>query len=169
MPLSLYDVTIPIFIRGLNNLSANLKKAEDYANENKISHSELLDARLIDDMAALPFQIQRASNSAKDAAVRVAGADSIVMEDNETTFDDLQKRIAKTIDYLNGVDPASFQDKETTEVVLKLKIGDKKFTGQEYLLLFALPNFYFHTTTAYGILRHKGVPLGKLDFLGQWP
>ena len=167
MPVSLYDVSIPVFIRGLNNLAAFLKKAEDYANEKQIPHSELLNAKLIDDMAALPFQIQRVSDTAKGAAVRVGGAENVVMEDTETTFEELQTRISRTIDFLNGVDKGGFEGKETTEVVLKLRSGDRKFTGETYLLNYALPNFYFHVTTAYAILRHKGVPVGKIDFLGK--
>lgn len=167
MPVSLYDLSIPVFIRGLNNLAAFLKKAEDYANEKQIPHSELLNARLVDDMAALPFQIQRVSDTAKGVAVRVGGAESVVMEDTETTFEDLQTRISRTIDFLNRVDKGAFEGKETAEVVLKLKSVDRKFTGETYLLKFALPNFYFHVTTAYAILRHKGVPVGKMDFLGQ--
>jgi len=167
MPVSLYDLSIPVFIRGLSILAAFLKKAEDYANEKQIPHSELLNARLVDDMAALPFQIQRVSDTAKGAAVRVGGAESVVMEDIETTFEDLQTRISRTIDFLNRVDKGAFEGKETAEVVMKLRGEDRKFTGETYLLKFALPNFYFHVTTAYAILRHKGVPVGKMDFLGQ--
>ena len=166
MPVSLYDLSIPVFIRGLNNLAAFLKKAEDYANEKQIPHSELLDARLVDDMAALPFQIQRVSDTAKGAAVRVAGAENVAMEDTEKSFEDLQTRISRTIDFLNGVDKGAFEGKETAEVVLKLRSGDRKFTGETYFLKYALPNFYFHVTAAYAILRHKGVPVGKIDFLG---
>lgn len=167
MPVSLYDLSIPVFIRGLSILAAFLKKAEDYANEKQIPHSELLNARLVDDMAALPFQIQRVSDTAKGVAVRVGGAESVVMEDTETTFEDLQTRISRTIDFLNRVDKGAFEGKETAEVVMKLRGEDRKFTSETYLLKFALPNFYFHVTTAYAILRHKGVPVGKMDFLGQ--
>ncbi|OCK98797.1 uncharacterized protein K441DRAFT_654169 [Cenococcum geophilum 1.58] len=166
MPVSLYDLSIPVFIRGLSNLAAFLKKAEDYANEKQIPHSELLNARLVDDMAALPFQIQRVSDTAKGVTVRVGGAENVVMEDTETTFEDLQTRISRTIDLLNRVDKGAFEGKETAEVVMKLRGEDRKFTSETYLLKFALPNFYFHVTTAYAILRHKGVPVGKMDFLG---
>jgi len=167
MPISLYEISVPVFIRGLNNLSAILKKAEAYADEKGIPHEELLGARLIEDMFPLTTQIQRASDSAKGAAVRVAGVDPVSMEDNEKTFADLEARIQKTIVFLEGVKETSMDGKEESEVSQKTAFGEMKFTSTSYLLGGVLPNFYFHLTTAYAILRHKGVPLGKLDFLGK--
>ena len=167
MPLSLYEISVPVFIRGFNNLSAILKKAKAYADEKGIPHEELLGARLVEDMFPLTYQIQRASDSAKGAAVRVAGVDPVSMEDNEKTFADLEARIQKTIAFLKGVKETSMDGKEESEVSLKTGSGEMKFTSTSYLLLFALPNFYFHMTTAYAILRHKGVPIGKMDFLGK--
>ena len=167
MPISLYEISVPPFIRGLNNLSAILKKGEAYADEKGIPHEELLQAKLFEDMFPLTYQIQRASDASKGAAVRVADVEPVSMEDNETTFADLQARIQKTIDLLKGVKETSMDGKEESEVVLKTGAGAFKFTSTSYLLTFALPNFYFHVTTAYAILRHKGVPVGKMDYLGK--
>lgn len=118
-------------------------------------------------MAALPFQIQRVSDAAKSPATRVAGVDPVVMPDDETTFEELQARIQKTIDFLKTVPEDSMDGKEEQEIVLKLNAGELRATAKSYLLDFVLPNFYFHMTTAYSILRHNGVPVGKLDFLGK--
>ena len=150
-------------ISTLNNLSAILKKAETHANDKSIPHSELLEARLAPDMAALPFQIQSMSNTAKFIPVRVAGAENLPMEDNEKTFEELQARISKTIEYLNSVKREDFDGKEDVEVTVR----DNKFSAINYLTTFAVPNFYFHAATAYGILRMKGVDVGKKDFLGK--
>lgn len=119
-------------------------------------------------MASLPFQIQRVSDAAKGAAARVAGVEVVAMPDNETTFEELQARIQKTIDLLKTVSEDSMDGKEDKEIVVKLGNGKLMFTGaaKDYILKFVLPNFYFHITTAYNILRHNGVPIGKWDFLG---
>ncbi len=162
-PLSLYDIGVTPLIRTLNALSAILKKAETHANDKSIPHSELLEARLAPDMAALPFQIQTVSNTAKFISVRIAGAENVPMEDKEETFGELQARITKTIEFLNAVKREDFDGKEDVEVSMR----DYRFTGVGYLTTFALPNFYFHATTAYGILRMKGVDIGKLDFMGK--
>ena len=152
MPVTLYELSIPVFIRNLNNLSAILKKGEAYADEQGIPHARLLEARLVEDMKALPYQIQRCSDSAKGAAVRVAGLQPVAMADNETTFEDLQARIQKTVDFLKSVERASMDDKDESPVVLKTGVGEVQFTATRYLLDFALPNFFFHVVTAYGIL-----------------
>ncbi|KAJ9660851.1 hypothetical protein H2201_006743 [Coniosporium apollinis] len=167
MPISLYDLSVPLFIRTLTNLAGILKKAEQYADDNGIPHSDFLTARLAADMLPFTFQIQSCSNTAKNSAVRVADTVAVPMEDNESTFAELQARIAKTIDVLKGVDPSKYDGTEEKEVVLKFPGKEFKFTGQSYLLTFAIPNFFFHATTAYDILRSKGVPLGKADFLGS--
>ena len=129
-------------------------------------HAQLLDTRLVEDMAALPFQIQRVSDTCKGAVVRVAGVEGVAMADNETTFEELHARIQKTIDFLKTVPENSMDGKEEKEVVIKTKDAEYKWTATNFLLQFAMPNFYFHITTAYNILRHKGVPIGKKDFLG---
>ena len=117
-------------------------------------------------MAALPFQIQSASDHAKNSVARVAGVDLVSMPDNETTFEELQARIKKTIDFLKTLPEDSMDGKEEKEIVMKFKRGELVFTAKSYILDFVLPNFYFHLTTAYDILRHKGVPLEKWDYLG---
>jgi hypothetical protein len=115
----------------------------------------------------LTGQIQRASDSAKFVPIRVGGVENLPMADEETTFADLHARIRKTADFLKAVDPAGMADKEDIEVVIKTRSGSTTFNGKSYVLNFALPNFFFHVTTAYAILRHKGVPVGKLDFIGR--
>ena len=167
MSLSLYEITIPVFLRGFANLSEILKKGEAFADEKGISHKELLETRLIEDMYPLIAQIQRASDSAKFTAVRVGQLENIAMADEEVTFADLHARIEKTVAFLKTVDPKSMEDRDDAEVILTTRSGSRTFTGKSYVLGFALPNFYFHLTTAYAILRHKGVPIGKMDFLGR--
>jgi hypothetical protein len=165
MPVSLYDITVPVFIRSFGNLRAILEKGRAFADGNGMTHEELTAARLFPDMLPLTGQIQRASDTARFVAVRVAGAEAVSMADEERNFDDMQARIAATVDYLQKVDAASFDGAEGREVVMKTQAGELRFTGTSYILQFALPNFYFHVTTAYDILRHKGVPLTKPDFL----
>ena len=118
-------------------------------------------------MGALPYQIQRVSDSAKNAAARIAGTDPVSMPDDETTFEQLQARIQKTIEVLKAVPEDSINGQEEREIVVKAQGGEYKFTARSYLVNFALPNFYFHVTTAYGLLRLKGVPVGKLDYVGE--
>ena len=166
MPISLYDISVPAFIRGLNTLSHILKKAEDYANEKGIPHDEFLSGSLAEDMKPLLFQIQTASNTAKNACARVADTEAVPMKDNEATFAELQSRVSKTIEVLNAVEKEKFEGTEEKEVLLKVPETELKFTGTTYLLQFAIPNFYFHVTTAYAILRMKSVPLGKADYFG---
>ena len=118
-------------------------------------------------MAALPYQVQRVSDFAKNSAARISGTEGVAIADEETTFEDLQARIQKTIDYLKSVPEDSINGNEDKEIVLNPpRGGEWRFTAKSYLLEFALPNFYFHVTTAYDLLRHKGVPVGKLDYLG---
>jgi hypothetical protein len=165
MSLSLYDISIPVFITALRNLSHNLHKGEAYAAEQGIAEVELTTARLFPDMLPLTGQIQRASDTARFVAVRVGQTEPRPMADNEVSLADLQARIAATIDYLSAVAPDSMDGRETSAVSFKAGPRTLNFTGTSYILGFALPNFYFHVTTAYAILRHKGVPLGKTDFL----
>lgn len=167
MSLSLYDVSIPVFLRAFQNLSEILKKGEAFADENAVPHSDLLEARLFPDMAPLTAQIQRASDTAKFVAVRLGGIDNVPMEDNETTFADLHARIDRTVALLRSLPSDAMDGKEEIEVVLKSRDSSRTFTGRDYLLGFAIPNFYFHVTTAYALLRHKGVPIGKMDYLGR--
>ena len=166
MATDLYALTTPVFVRALTNLDKILDKGRAFAAEKGISEQELLDGRLIEDMGNLISQIQRASDSAKGCMVRLGGVDNVVMEDNEATFDDLKARIAKTIEFVKSVPAEAINGKEEAEVVLKFPNGEFKFAGRDYLLGFVHPNFYFHVTTAYAILRMKGVQIGKMDFLG---
>ena len=167
MSLTLYDITVPVFIRAFGNLTEILRKGEAFADEKGIAHKELLETRLVHDMYPLTAQIQRASDTAKFVPVRVGQIESIAMADDEVTFADLHARIEKTVAFLNSVDPASMADRDDAEVILKTRSGETKFTGKSYVLGFALPNFYFHVATAYAILRHKGVPIGKMDYIGR--
>jgi uncharacterized protein len=166
MTTDLHTLTAPVFVRALTNLDTILDKARAFAAEKGIDEQELLDARLIEDMGNLISQIQRASDSAKGAMVRLGGVENVVMEDEEATFDDLKARIAKTVAFVTSVPADAVNGKEGAEVVLKFPNGEMTFKGRDYLLGFVHPNFYFHVTTAYAILRMKGVPLGKMDYLG---
>lgn len=166
MATELYDLTVPALLRGFKAMAAFLEKARAHADANGIAHEELLAARLYEDMAPLTGQIQRASDAAKFAGARLAGIDAPAMPDTETSFDELQARIAATVAFLDSIPRDAIDGREDADVELKTPSRSFQFKGRSYLLGFALPNFYFHVTTAYGILRHKGVPLGKMDYLG---
>lgn len=165
MPVSLYDISIPVFVRGLQNLGAVLEKGRAFAKEKGIGQEELAAARLYPDMFPLTGQIQRASDTARFTAVRVAGAEALAMADEEKNFDDMQVRLRATVDYLQKVEASAFDGTEDREVVMKTRTAELRFTGTSYILQFALPNFFFHVATAYDILRNRGVPLSKGDFL----
>ena len=167
MPLSIYDASIPVLKRGLTNLAALLTKAEASAEARKIDPAVFIAARLAPDMHPLARQVQIASDSAKGGAARLTQTDAPSFPDTETTFAELQTRIAKTIAYLDTLTADQFAGAEARTVVFKTPNGDFTFTGQSFLLTFMLPNFFFHVTTAYNILRHNGVELGKFDFLGR--
>lgn len=166
MPVSMYRATIPVFVRALNVLVTLLEKADAHAKEKGVVTTDLVGARLIDDMLPLSGQIQRASDTSKLSAERLSGVASPKFDDTETTFDELRARVEKTLAYLKSIDAASFDGSESRAVTLKQRAGEVTFTGCDYLFQFALPNFYFHVVTAYDILRENGVPIGKLDFLG---
>jgi hypothetical protein len=166
MATQLYDLTVPAFLRGFKALSAILEKARLHADAQGVAHDALLTARLYEDMAPLTSQVQRASDAAKFAVARLAAIEPPAMPDTEATFDDLQARIAATVDFLNSVARDAIDGREDADVELKTPGRSFHFKGRGYLSDFALPNFYFHLTTAYGILRHNGVPLGKMDYLG---
>ncbi|MCJ2049136.1 DUF1993 family protein [Methylobacterium sp. J-070] len=161
MSISLHDVSVPIFVNGLRNMSAWLDKAASEKPE-----AALLLGRLAPDMRPLPAQYQMASDSAKNAVARLAGIEAPAMPDVEASFAELKERCARTIAFVEGVDPAALAPAAEREVELKFPNGmGYRFTGQAYLTGFALPNFFFHVTTAYAILRGAGVTLGKPDFL----
>lgn len=164
--LTMYDFTIPPLKRALTNLSDNLTKAEAYADAKKIEPSVLLNARLFVDMYPLTRQIQIATDMSKGAAARLAGVEIPKYDDTETSFAELQARIAKTIAFLDTITPDQLANAETRDITITVRKLDLHFKGQEYLLFWVNPNVYFHCTTAYNILRHNGVELGKTDFLG---
>ena len=165
MSISLYDASIPGYVRMLKNLSHFLDKAQAYAAEQKIPLSTFLEASLGHGMAAFPRQIQMASDSAKSAAARLAGQEPPSMADTETTFPELKERIAKTIAFVESVRREDIDGHEDREIVLKFPNRTMTFTATDFLLTFSQPNFLFHVTVAYGLLRAQGVPLGKMDFL----
>ena len=167
MTLSLYDISVPALIRGLENLTQQIDKGVAHARDIGMDPDELVQARLAPDMLTLAGQVQRASDTAKFGGARLSQGDAPGFADEETTLDDLQARIAKTLDYLRSVPADSIAGGESREIRFKAGPRELHFTGADYVRNFLLPNFYFHLTTAYGLLRHKGVPLGKMDYLGN--
>ena len=169
MTISMYQASIPVCIRALTNLDNLLRKGEAYAVEKKIEPAVLLNSRLAVDMLPLINQIQIASDMSKGVGARLAGIESPKYEDNEKSFADLYARLKKTVEFLSSIKPEQIDGSEEKEVVLKLPNQELKFKGIDYLLGFVLPNLGFHLTTAYNIMRHNGVSLGKRDFLGDIP
>ena len=165
MSLTLYDISIPPFIRMLGNLSVFLDHAEAYASANNKPLSAFLEAKLADDMHPLPRQIQMASDGAKSAGARLAGLEPPSMPDTETTFPELKARIAATVAFLQTIKPEQVNGREDAIVELPMPGGKLSFTAQNFLLQFAQPNFMFHVVTAYALLRSQGAPLGKMMFL----
>ncbi len=166
MATDLYDLTIPVFIRALHNLSNILEKGAAYAAEKGLDPVTLTQARLAPDMAPLTAQVQFATDSAKGTAVRLGQMDKLVFADDETDFAQLKARIAKTIAFLESVPRDRIDGREEAEVILETPGGSLRFAGRSYVLGFVLPNFFFHVTTSYALLRQAGVPIGKLDYLG---
>lgn len=167
MKISMYQVSTPRFLHTLGNLSAILDKAAAHAEAKKIDPLVLTSFRLYPDMFPLTRQVQIACDAAKGAAARLAGVENPKHEDTEKTFDELKARIAKTAAFLKTIKAEQIDGSEDKEITLKVGGKDLKFTGMQYLLGFAQPNFYFHVTTAYNILRHNGIEIGKTDFLGS--
>ncbi|MGQ7958101.1 DUF1993 domain-containing protein [Pseudomonas sp. SP16.1] len=167
MSLSMYHASIPVFLRMLGNLAAILDKAEQHALDHKIAAEVLLNARLAPDMYPLTRQVQVASDAVKGCAARLAGIEVPSFADTESSFAELQARIGKTCEFLRSVAPEQLDGSEGRAVSLSFPGLELKFGGQDYLLNFVLPNFYFHLSIAYAILRHNGVPLGKMDYLGH--
>ena len=165
--LNMYEIAIPPLKRALSNLATILKIGEEHADAKKIEHGVFLNARLFPDMYPLIRQVQIATDMSKGAAARLAGLEVPKYEDNEATFADLHARIAKTIAFMDTIKPVQLESSESREVTITVRKVDLKFTGQDYLLKWVNPNVYFHVTTAYNILRHNGVELGKPDFLGS--
>jgi hypothetical protein len=170
MALSMYAASVPVFTRQLKALDAILGKAAAYAEARKFDPAVLLTARLYPDMFTMTRQVQIATDSAKGPAARLAGLPVPSFPDTEATFPELKARIAKTLDFIGSVRPDQIDGSEGREIKLKVGPPDRAeelvFNGQDYLLSFVLPNFFFHVTTAYVILRHNGLDIGKRDFLG---
>lgn len=169
MALELYDLTVPAMRRGFAAMSAFLEKGRAWADENGVPHAELLTARLYEDMAPLTGQIQRASDGAKFAVSRLAGIEPPSWADDEASFAELQDRIAKTVTFLETVAPGQINGREEADIEVRTPSRSFHFKGLPYAQGFVLPNIYFHITVAYSILRHKGVPVGKMDYLGGMP
>lgn len=165
--MHLYDVSITPLVRNLQNLKHILQQGELYADEKKVAPDVLLNSRLSVDMYPLTRQVQLVSDMSKGAGARLAGLEIPQYSDDETSFEMLYARIDKTIDFLSQIQPAQLEGAESKEVVLTIRKVELTFTGLDYLQKWAMPNVYFHSTTAYNILRHIGVPLGKTDYLGQ--
>lgn len=168
MPITMYQASVPVFVRMLGNLTAILDKAAAHAAARKIDDAVLLGARLYPDMFPLSRQVQLATDFARGTAARLAGLEPPSAEDKEQTFVELSARVDGTLAYLRTLPAAQIDGSETREITRTIRGVTRTFNGQDYLLRYALPNFYFHLSTAYGILRHNGVEIGKTDFIGTF-
>lgn len=167
MQVSIYETLVPVANRMLGSLSAILDKGAAFAAAKKIDETVLTNARLAPDMFALTRQVQIACDMIKGGAARLGGVDVPSHADDETTFEQLKARVAKVRDFVNSIPAGNFAGSENKAVTLKMRHGDRHFdNGLDYLRFYAMPNFYFHITTTYNILRHNGVELGKADFIG---
>ncbi len=166
MSISMYDLSIPVLVRGLTNLSAILDKADAHAAAKKFDSVVLAQSRLFPDMLPLVRQVQITCDTAKGAAGRLAGVELPKHDDTEVTFADLKARIAKTMDFVKSITAAQLKDSESRSIEIKFPNGTMKFTGLAYLTNFVLPNLYFHISIAYALLRKGGVDVGKFDYLG---
>jgi hypothetical protein len=166
MTISMYQASVPAFVRALNNLAAILEKGAAHARAHKIDEAIFLGSRLFPDMFPLARQVQIASDTAKSGAGRLAGAEFPAYEDKEATFQELLQRISNTVAYLQTLTPAQIDGSEDKTVSWQTRTSTKSMQGLPYLMNHLLPNLHFHVTTAYAILRHNGVEIGKKDFLG---
>jgi uncharacterized protein len=169
MALDMHSASVPIFVRMLGNVVNWLDKAEAHATAKKFEPSVYLTARLAPDMLPLPTQIQIACDAAKFCVARLAGSEGPAFADDEKSLADLRQRVVKTIDYLKSVPAAQVIGSDAKDISVPRRTGPITMSGEAYLKHFALPNFFFHVTTTYALLRHNGVELGKMDFLGALP
>ncbi|GAA0254967.1 DUF1993 domain-containing protein [Rhodanobacter caeni] len=167
MTLSMYQASVPVFVRALTNLTHVLKKGEAHAKAKSVSDETLLQTRLIVDMLPLIKQVQIACDMATRGIARLAGVEPKSFEDNETTLAQAYDRIARATDYIKSFTAEQIDGSETRAIHLKMRNGELDFDGQTYLLHFVIPNLFFHCTTAYNILREAGTEIGKTDFIGQ--
>ncbi len=167
MTISMYQVSVPRFVNILGNLSNILDKAQAHVDARKLDPTTLTTYRLFPDMLPMTSQVQIACDTAKGAVARMAGVQIPVFEDTEKTLAELKARIAKTVAFIQSVKPEQIDGTEEKEIVIKRGEREDRYTGMQFLLGRALPNFYFHVTTAYNILRHNGIEIGKRDYLGN--
>lgn len=167
MTISMYNASVPVFIKSLSNLEAILDKAIAHALARKIDDAAFVEARLFPDMFTFARQIRVATDMSKGAGARLAGVEIPRFEDNERTLGDLKARLRRAIDFLKTLTPAQIDGSEEKTITLTVGGNTMTFNGLDYLLCWTLPNFYFHVTTAYNLLRHGGVEIGKMDFLGK--
>jgi hypothetical protein len=169
MAMSMYQASVPALVNMLRNVRTILQKAASHVEAKKLDPSTLTGFRLFPDMFPLSRQVQIATDMSKSCVARLAGQEPPKWEDNEKTFEELIARVDKAIDYAKGFKAAQIDGSEARDVGLKSPRGEMKFKGEQFLVHFVLPNFYFHCTTTYNILRHNGVELGKMDFIGPPP
>ncbi len=167
MTLSMYQASVPVFVRALGNLADVLKKGEAHAKSKNVTDEVLLQTRLIPDMLPLVKQVQIACDMATRSTARLAGVEPMSFEDNETTLEQIYSRIDRAIDYIKTFKPEQIDGSEGRTIVLKMRSGEMTFEGQAYLLHFVIPKVFFHCTSAYNILREAGTEIGKMDFIGQ--
>jgi hypothetical protein len=167
MTISMYQASVPTLVRGLTNLQAILGKGQAHAAEKQVDPLVFTNSRLFPDMLPLARQVHIATDMAKGCVARLAGVEAPKFEDVEVTFDELIARVQRTIVYLKEFNATQIDGSETRTVTIKLRSGPIEFKGLDYLFSFVMPNFYFHSTTTYNILRHNGVDIGKMDYLGR--
>lgn len=167
MSVSMYTVSVPIFIQFLTALSGVLDKAQAHIEAKKFDESFIMTNRIYPDMHNFTRQVRASCDHAVNACGRIAGVDLPTFENNETTIADLKTRIEKSLEFLRAIRPEQLDGQEEKQITVKFTSGERSFTGQSMLINFSLPNFYFHTTTAYALLRHVGVEIGKRDFMGS--
>jgi len=168
MTITMWDASVPVFTQMLKSLDAVLEKSMAHAVQRKFDPAVLFAARLYPDMLPLSRQVQIASDFAKGAPARLAGIEPPKFTDDETSMEGLRARIAKTLAYAGTLKPEQFAGAEERDITLQIGGAPVTFKGQAYLLHFALPNFFFHVTTAYALLRHNGIEIGKRDFIGSF-
>lgn len=168
MSFSMYEASVPVFNQILNSLAAIIDKAEIHANEKNIDPAALLQARLYPDMFPFLRQVQVAADFAKGCSARLAGVEVPRYEDTEKSFAELRERIARTLAFINGLPRDAIEASDQRAIVTGSGAKVREFKGQVYLVHYAMPHFYFHATTAYALLRHNGVDIGKKDFIGSY-
>lgn len=168
MSFSMYEASVPVFTQILNSLAAIIDKAETHANEKNIDPAALLQARLYPDMFPFTRQVQVATDFAKGCSARLAGVEVPRYEDTEKSFADLRERIARTVAFISDLPRDAIEASDQRDIVTGSGAKVREFKGQDYLVHYAMPHFYFHATTAYALLRHNGVEIGKKDFIGSY-